>query len=359
MAEERARSLLSFFVNLAPLSTGLARQPDLPEDRSAMHRLPGRLLTALLLAAFAAVAASAPEPPAPLASVDLAKTRGLFASWIERKTFPDSVTFAYYYADALRILDGKVEPDTRDRLVAFVKQCQRDDGGFVSNPKYGAESNIVYTYYALAALNQLGADDAVDRDKAAAYARDLVASEGGVRPTTKEKDPATLGSTFYGVESLRLLKNLDALDREKTTAFVLTHRTASGGFGVTTKGAARPSATSMAVRTLTTLGTLSDEIRAEAVRQMEEAIALIGTRGPPFRAFSTMQAVTDIVEALSAMGALKEVISGPIVDFVADRYIPENGGFGPAPGLGTTPPSTYQGLLCLSRLGALPKKTGG
>jgi prenyltransferase beta subunit len=324
-----------------------------------MPRLPVNILTAVFLAAFAAVAVSATEPPASVASVDLAKTRSLLASWIQRKTFPDSITFAYYYADALQILDGKVEPDTRERLIAFVKRCQRDDGGFVSNPKYGDESNIVYTYYGLAALHLLGADDAVDRKKAFAFVRDLASEEGGIRPALPKKNARTLASTFYGVESLRLLEKLDTIDRDKTAAFILTHRTESGGFGATTKGAARPGPTSLAVRTLAALGALTEEIKAPAIRQMEEAVALLGTRGPQFRAFSTMQSVTDMVEALQSMGALKDVITSPIVEFVADRYIPENGGFGPAPGLGTTPPSTYQGLLCLSQLGALPKRTGG
>lgn len=114
----------------------------------------------------------------------------------------------------------------------------------------------------------------------------------------------------------------------------------------------------MAVRGLETLGTLPKEVRSGAIAYFEEAIALVGTRGPQFRAFSTTQAVTDIVVALDRLRALDEVITDRIVAFVKDRYIPQNGGFGPAPGLGTTPTSTYQALLCLDKLGALAEAPG-
>ena len=309
----------------------------------------------LALASFVAVAAT---EPAPHGSIDLDKTRALLEDWTLRKTFPDWTTLAHSYADSARILDGHVDPDEKARLVDFLKRCQREDGGFVLSPKFAEEPNIVYTFDALATLHLLGADQAVNRDKALGYVQGLVDAGGGIRAAARDKQVPTLASTFYGVEALRLLQRLDILDAGKTTAFVLSHRTSDdGGFAVTTKGPSRPRSTSMAVRTLATLGTLNDTLKDEAIGYLESAIALVGTKGAQFRAFSSMQAVTDIVEALDRLEALDDVITDRLVEFVKDRYIPQNGGFGPAPGMGTTPGSTHQGLLCLEKLGALPKTT--
>jgi len=315
-----------------------------------------RSLILLLVLTLAASVAPADDPDT-TPGVDLGKTRSLLESWTHRTTFPDSVTFAYYLADSLRMLEGGVPAEARDRIINFIRRCQRPNGGFVSNPAFGDAPNVVYTYYALAALDVVDAGYAVDRDKALGFIRRLTDPEGGIRSTPGDKARPSLGSTFYGVEALRLIKGVEVLDTDKTTAFILAHRTGDeGGFGVTAKGVARPRPTSMAVRTLATLGTLSEELRAQAIGYLETAIALVGTKGPQLQAFSTTQAVTDIVEALDRLEALDDVITDRLVEFVKDRYIAQNGGFGPAPGLGTTPPSTYQGLLCLEKLDALPER---
>ena len=317
-----------------------------------MRRLVSRSLCLLFLAVFSATSSlgSAKAEPAP--RIDLSKTRELYQSWIQRKSFPDSATFAYYYAYALKALDGEIAPEVKDRLVAFVKRCQRDDGGFVSNPKYGAKSNIIYSYHALAALRLLGADGAIDRDKAYGFVQGLIRPDGSIGAASG-KAGANLASTYYGVESLGMLGKLDTVDRDKTAAFVLRHRNPDGGFGVTPEGANSPRGVSMAAQTLATLDRLSGEVQTGAVSYMENAIGLLGTRGPKFRALSTLQAAEDIVAALDQMGVLPEVITEPLLKFVNARYIPENGGFGPAPGLGTAPPSTYQGIYCLTKLGKL------
>jgi len=320
-----------------------------------MQTLFRHLFIALAFASFGAVAATEPKTHA---SIDLDKTRALVKSWTLRKTFPDWTTFAYYYADSSRILDGGIEPESKVRLVDFLKRCQRDDGGFAQSPKFANEPNIVYTYYALDTLHLLGADQTIDRAKVLGFVQGLLDAGGGIRAVAEDKHGPTLASTFYGVEALRLLQGLDILDAGKTTAFVLSHRTSDdGGFAVTTKGPSRPRSTSMAVRTLATLGTLTETQKDEAIQYLESAIALVGTKGPQFRAFSSMQAITAMVEALDRLEALDDVITDRLVEFVKDRYVPQNGGFGPAPGLGTTPASTYQGLLCLEKLGALPKTT--
>jgi hypothetical protein len=109
----------------------------------------------------------------------------------------------------------------------------------------------------------------------------------------------------------------------------------------------------MAVGTLSRLGALTPEVREGAVRYLEGAVAFLGTLGPRYRSLATMQSATAIVDSLAALDALGDVDTAKLKDFVLSLYVPQNGGFGPSPGLGTAPPTTYQGVRCLAVLGAL------
>jgi hypothetical protein len=51
---------------------------------------------------------------------------------------------------------------------------------------------------------------------------------------------------------------------------------------------------------------------------------------------------------------MQEVNSDKVYEFISSLYVPDNGGFGPRPGLGTAPASTYHAILSLVRLGKLP-----
>jgi prenyltransferase beta subunit len=193
----------------------------------------------------------------------------------------------------------------------------------------------------------------VDREATARYLGALVREDGSVAPSIREKDRAALGSTFHGVGALVRLGRLDLLDKDKTAAFVLTHRAADDGFAMTSGGNSSPQAVAMAVGTLARLGALTSDVREGAVRYLEGAIAFLGTLGPRYRSLATMQSATAIVDSLVAMDALGEVDTAKVRDFVVSLYVPQNGGFGPSPGLGTAPPTTYQGVRCLAELGVI------
>jgi len=121
---------------------------------------------------------------------------------------------------------------------------------------------------------------------------------------------------------------------------------------MTPHGTSSPQAVALAMHTLAVTGGIPDEIRADTIRYMEGAVEFLGTLGTRYRALATMQTAVGIVQALGDLDALDEVDTEKVARFVEALYIPENGGFGPSPGLGTTPPSTYQGVLCLTELGA-------
>ena len=319
-----------------------------------MRRPIARLLAVLaLVGAGFAFAEEGKAPAAAAPTPDLAATRALFHGWTKRKRFPDTVTLAYYYAYALRALGAPMDAERSAKAVDFIRASQRADGGFVSDPKHGADSTVVFTYYGLEALALLDGLDKMDREAAVRFLASLVRENGSIDPSTREKDRGTLGSTFHGLGALARLGRLDLVDRDKTAAFVLTHRAADDGFAMTPGGNSSPQAVAMAVGTLARLGALAPDVRDGAVRYLEGAVAFLGTLGPRYRSLATMQSATAIVDSLVALDALDEVDTAKVKGFVLSLYVPQNGGFGPSPGLGTAPPTTYQGVRCLAELGAL------
>jgi len=313
------------------------------------------LATLTLAGAGTAFAGEGRTPATAVAAPDLAATRTLIEGWTRRERFPETVTFAYYYAYALQALGAPMDAQRSAKAVSFIQASQQKDGGFVSDPKYAANPNVVFTYYGLEALALLDGLDKIDREAAARYLGALVREDGALDPSAKEKGRGTLGSTFYGVGALARLGRLDLLDKDKTATFILAHRAADDGFAMTPGGNSSPQAVAMAVGTLSQLGALTPAVREGAVRYLEGAIAFLGTLGPRYRSLATMQSATAIIESLSALNAIDEVDTDKLKDFVLSLYVPRNGGFGPSPGLGTAPPTTYQGVRCLALLGALKK----
>ena len=155
-----------------------------------MHPMIRYPLLALWLSTLASFGPATAETEG--ASVDLGKTRELFQGWSQRDNFPDSVPLAYYNAYALQALEGRIAPETRTRLLAFVKSCQHEGGGFVSNPKFPGAPNVIYTYYALKALESLSALDSIDRAKALGFVQGLMRDDGSIAPSAKELERATL-----------------------------------------------------------------------------------------------------------------------------------------------------------------------
>ena len=297
------------------VKTGVSRRGGVTRSdlrfRNRREDKPMRRPLACLIAVLALVGAGnafAEEGKAPAAtSPDFSATRALVEGWTRRERFPDTVTLAYYYGYALRALGAPLDPSRTKMAVDFIRASQREDGGFGSNPKYGADSNVVFTYYSLEALDLLGGLEKVDRDAAARFLGALVREDGSIDPSTKEKGRGTLGSTYYGVGSLARLGRLEPLDKEKTAAFVLAHRSSDDGFAMTRGGNSSPQAVAMAVSTLSQLGVLTPEVREGAVRYLEGAVIFLGTLGTRSRSLATMQSALAIADALAVLDALGDV----------------------------------------------------
>jgi len=283
--------------------------------------------------------------------IDLSATTKYVNAWAARESFPDSPIFAYENAFCELALSGRVEDPHKKRIIEFLKNSQNVDGGFVSAPELKENSNVILTYFALAALDLIDATSAVRREKAADFVMSLVQDNGGITATAGDK-VSNLGTTYYGIRCLYVLKALDRIDKAKTIAYIESYREADKGFGVIPGKPSAPQSTFMAVESLRLLGGLAEDIKPGVIRYLKET-PYSGSQESKNRALMNMENTAYVLETASILSAIQQLDVEEIHHFVESLYIPENGGFGPSPGYGTTPPGTYYAVWSLGRLGRL------
>ncbi|MCK9295491.1 MAG: hypothetical protein M0P70_10450 [Desulfobulbaceae bacterium] len=286
--------------------------------------------------------------------VDLEKTAALYLQWSSRPSFPESTPFAYYTVYAMRALGKEMPKETRGKIVSFLKSCQKPDGGFANEPKFAPASNIIFTYYCLQTLDLLGEFGAIDQNKVLAYLLALQQPAGGFKASAGEKEKPSLAATFYGVSSLSLLKKLDAVNKEKTAAFVAAFKEQDKGFGFVPGKLSAPTSTFMAVRTLKVLGMLTDEVKSGVSAYLRDTRYAGHVTDRKYYSPPTLQDLAEVLKTLRDLSALEVADLAKVNSFIESLYVAENSGFGPQPGYGTTPPSTFYGIVCLVQLGKLP-----
>lgn len=287
--------------------------------------------------------------------IDTRSTLHLFMEWEERKTFPDSMPFAYYHAYALMALQGKVQPEVAEKITAFILSCQTRNGGFAVRPALTQNPNILFTYYAIKTLDLLDKINLVDKNKIIRYTLSLQQDDGGIKGSSTNGDAPNLATTCYGIEVLKQLGAIDSLEKEKTVAFINRYRENGAGFGVSVGHGSTPEASFLGLNALETLDALTAQTREEL------STYFLGTRyaglikDKKYKTLPKLKTMSFTLDGLHALGNLDKADRAAITAFVESLYIPENGGFGPMPGLGTTPASTFYGVVCLVHLGLLPE----
>lgn len=98
----------------------------------------------------------------------------------------------------------------QNELIAWLRACQLPNGGFTFQPKpmFGGVDDIVYTRAALRALKLLGAGPA-NREACVAYVHSLANADGGFADRAGWLSNAT--ATFYALDALDTLGALDSL----------------------------------------------------------------------------------------------------------------------------------------------------
>jgi prenyltransferase beta subunit len=287
-------------------------------------------------------------------TIDLQVTGELIKRWGSRPSFPESVTFSYYHVYMLRALDQEIAPDTERRIANYIKQCQQPDGGFTPKPLHTKTSNVIYTYYALKTLDLLGNTKLIDTQAASRFLRGRVQQGGGITATSKDGEQANLATTYYGIEALRLLGTVDILEKTPTVSFIQRYREKGRGFMRVEGGTSIPQATFMGVRALKSLGALTDKVSREVVTYLKGTRYSGLVEDQQYRLLPSIEAMAYTLEAFATLSAMQQVNADRVHEFIRSLYVSANGGFGPRPGLGTAPASTYHAILSLVRLGKLP-----
>jgi len=287
-------------------------------------------------------------------TIDLQKTYALVKQWGTRQSFPESVTLAYYHVYMTRALGREISPDIRKLISGYIAGCQQSDGGFTSSPVHAKTSNVIYSYYALSTLDLLGETQAADSKAATGFLLARIQQDGGIAATARDGELANLATTFYGVEALRLLGAVDSLDKSKTIGFIQRFREQGRGFTRVEGSISTPQSTFMGVRLLQSLGALTKQVRSEVVTYLKGTRYSGLIKDRQYKLLPNIDAMAATLEALALLSAMQDIDSEKVHEFINSLYVPDNGGFGPRPGLGTTPPSTYYAILSLVRLGSLP-----
>ncbi len=288
---------------------------------------------------------------------DFSKTRQLISEWTVRKKFPDELTISYYYTYIKLTLSDRVDPQVEKRILAFVRSCQKKDGGFASDPRYASFSSVKDTFYAYKTLKLLHKMDVVDWDKAAAFLRARMNSDGGFsnRPGDKKSN---IVATCWAVQVLAGIGGLTDKDREIITAYIMEFRGKDGGFAMLRGKPSSPRVTGMAVSALQAMGGLDDKLKREVVTYLKTTRYSGLVKGKKYHTRPYVEGLYYVLEAMHRCGAVEQLGKKEILHFLYRLYVPFNGGFGPTPGLGTTPPSTYYALKSLALLGLLTDPEG-
>ena len=291
----------------------------------------------------------------PQRKIDLAMTVKFIQSWSTRDKwdkFPESPSFAYYNTYSLKALNAEISPELREKIVDALKSCQMKDGGFSAGPGHGADSNTIFTYYSLATLDLLNALDSIAGQQAVVYVRSLVRKDGSIKAKADDAG-ATLATTYYGVASLGLLHALDTVDKKSVIAYINTYREGRKGYCLIAGTISMPGATFMAVKSLSLLGGLTPAVRTEVVNYLKRSRYSGRMKNNTYSTQPSIQDMAAVIDTLGELKSLNVIDKSSVYKFIESLYIPENGGFGPEPGLGTTPPSTYYAINCLSKIGKL------
>jgi prenyltransferase beta subunit len=289
--------------------------------------------------------------------IDLQLTGALVKQWGARASFPESVTFAYYHVYMARALGLAITPESRQLITGYLVACQQPNGGFTPETKHARTASVIYTYYAVKTLELLGENKAIDRNSAVRFLRNRVQPDGGIVATAREGDQANLATTYYGVEALTGLGAIDSVDKPAVAAFIQRYREDNRGFGLKPGGPSTPLTTFMAVRALKSLSALSAEVGDKVVAYLLTTRYSGLVKDQTYRLLPDIKSMASLLETLSLLSATQKVALDSIHAFISSLYIRDNGGFGPRPGVGASPPSTYYAILCLVRLGKLPDPT--
>lgn len=303
-----------------------------------------------LFAAFSIVVSARAEAVGK--EFDFAKTGAFMREMETRPDFPVSIVLANDYVYSLIALGDGIDPSRKSATVSYIKSAQQNNGGFGSE-RGDKNASLLYTDLALETLGYLKSTGDINTGMVKSFVVSLKNPDGGFGFSRKSRG-SSLATTFYAVRILKALGGLNLVDKEKTVLYIKGFERTGGGFGyVPGAGVADAKNTFMSAFVLKSLGKLDATTMKNAVKFLETTPYLNNSRG----------ARPDLDGQLFSILALKELNAGAKINrklamaFLEKIYVPQNGGFGPLEGYGSTPDSTTTAIRILAETGKL--KTSG
>lgn len=302
---------------------------------------------AVLTLSLAAGAASAKEKVKEK-KFDFAKTKAFMCEIDTRPDFPVSTVLAQDYTYSILTVGKKMEPLRKYTIIAYLKNAQQENGGFVAD-KSNKKPSILFTSIAVETLSYLNQTEAADTGKIKSYVLSLKNADGGFGFSQDAKS-STFAATYFAVKTLQTIGALDLVDKAKTIAYLKGFERKDGGFGYV-KGSPNPDvkSTYQALSTIDALGTLDAATIKGSLKFLDKT---------PY-AKGTSKKMPDLEEEYYAVKAFKLLKATDRIDkefakkFIKTLYIATNGGFGPLVGYGSTPDSTTTALRVLTEIGTL------
>lgn len=308
-----------------------------------------KIIAVMLLGLFLVAATDKKKPEA--IEFDFKKTSAYTHELDARPDFPVSITLARNYVYSVLALGEKTDPKLKEKTINFIKNLQRQDGGFSIDSATKA-TNSLYTDFALETLSYMGAVNSIDMGKVKSYVSSLKRPDGGFSFDAKTKG-SSFQTTYNAVHALSYINGLDIVDKAKTAAYIKGfEKKDTGGFNYV-KGTGTPNVTNtyMAVFTLEALGMLDEATKTKAAKFLTST-PYVG-KFKKYEVTQTLDEQAYAVMALKMLGAENTINKDKAVAFIKSFYIPVNGGFGPIHGYGSAPDPTYFGIRDLAELGVL------
>ncbi len=282
---------------------------------------------------------------------DFAKTKVFMREMDTRPDFPVTMVLAHDYVYSLISIGDKVNTKEAEAVEAFIKTNQHLDGGF-SSDKHDKETSILYAVHALETLVLIKLPPSIDLGRARTFITSLKNADGGFGFSANAKE-SSLNNTYNAVRSLSILSSLNMVDAAKTAAYIKGFEHKEGGFGyVKGTGVASAKFTYMALYSLKELGKLDEATKANALKYLNSSAYGKSTK-EKVDSLQMLEEMGYTIDALKLLGAKGAIDTKKANGILKQVYIKQNGGFGPIPGYGSTPDSTFLGLRLLVGAGKL------
>jgi prenyltransferase beta subunit len=347
---------LFFYANISDANYLLNKNKDEKGIRSVkphMKRL-NRYVMIFILTLFGLMSMGAAKGKKDAVRFDFKGMRSYFHALLDtRHHFPDSIVLMNDYVYSLTALGEPLDPQRKERMIAFAKELQQPDGGFSIDTETKASSSL-YTDYALETLAYMNSIGSIDVGKAKSYFSSLKQPDGGFSFNTQKKESAFI-TTYQAVHSLFLLNGLNLVDKAKTAEYIKSfEKKDTGGFSYV-KGTGIPNAknTYMGVSVLKTLGMLDDDTKKRAIKFLAST--------PYIGKFKKSAATLTLEEQVYTLSALRILDSAQILNkekvelFIKTFYLPDEGGFTAIQGFKAAPDPTCLGIRGLAELGLLKR----